>query len=161
MKKIRVIKNGSINVIDLIVIIVVIAALAGLCIRFLVPKKNSLNMGAEYEFKVKVENVRTPTIDALKKENLLINSVYEEKIGKIVDIEVTSSEFESVEASGNLIVTELPERNNLIITIRAEGFESPNGYLLSDDTPIYVGNNFSVITKYCSSTGKIISITKI
>ena len=64
-------------------------------------------------------------------------------------------------ADGTLSNSKIPDRMNVIITVRVNGSTSSTGYYTSDNKYLAAGSGFVIATKYAETTGEIISINEI
>ena len=152
--------KGKFNIIDVLAIILVIAALAGLGIRFGSKTTESVKSDATFVYTVKISGVRSYTIDALKKKGKVTNGNSDIEMGEIIDVVVEPSETQSERADGKIVYSELPERYNTTITIKADGHETENGYIIPESEDLSVGRMVDIYTKYVHTTGKVMSVTK-
>lgn len=155
-------KNGKIkgkfSIIDLAVIVLAIAVVVGICVRFGSNITGAVTSDVSFVYKIKVNGVRDFTVDALEKKGYVTDKKSQEIIGEIVDVEVSESKMQSTTADGQIEWSVLPDRYQCVVTIKADGRESEDGYMLNDSTELSVGRNTDLITKYVKTSGDIISV---
>ena len=155
-------KNGKIggkfSIIDAGVILIVLIVIAGIFMRFGSGITTAVKSDKEFEYKVEISGVRQYTIDALNKKGKITDKKSTMDLGEITDVQIVPTQFQSVTASGEVIVTDLPERYTCLVTIRARGKESDDSYILNDSNELSVGRNVDVYSKYVKTTGDIISV---
>lgn len=149
---------GKISIIDICFILALIAVIFGAYMRFSSGVGKIVTTPTEFEYTVKVFNVREFTVNALKQKGLITDKKYETVLGEIIDVRVENAEMESVTTNGEIVDTTLPERFTCYITIRSKGKEGRNGYFNAMNDEISVGRNLNIFTKYVSTTGAIESI---
>lgn len=155
-------KNGKIkgkfSIIDLFVIILAAVLVAGIAVRYGAKATTAVQSSEEFECVLKVTNVRDFTVKALEKKGVITDKKSEVELGEIIDVEVEDAEFQSTTADGRIITTELPDRYNCKVTIRANGKVSEDAYVMNDSNELSVGRNMDIFSKYVKTSGEIISV---
>lgn len=158
-------KNGKIkgkfNIIDLLVVILIIAVIAGIAVRYGSSVTTAVKSDEEFEYVVKVESVRDFTIDALEKKGKVTDKKSTLDLGEIVNVEYEPTKYQSTTASGEIIFPVQPERYTAYVTIRTKGKESDNSYIMADSNELSVGRNTEIISKYVHTSGTILEVNKI
>lgn len=155
-------KNGKIkgkfSIIDLFVIILAAVLVAGIAVRYGAKATTAVQSSEEFECVLKVTNVRDFTVKALEKKGVITDKKSEVELGEIIDVEVEDAEFQSTTADGRIITSELPDRYNCKVTIRANGKVSEDAYVMNDSNELSVGRNMDIFSKYVKTSGEIISV---
>lgn len=155
-------KNGKIggkfSIIDAGVILIVLVVILGIFVRFGSGMTTAVKSDKEFEYKVEVTGVRKQTIDALNKKGKITDKNSVMDLGEITDVEIVPTQFQSTTASGEIIVTDLPERYTCHVTIRARGKESADSYVMHDSTELSVGREIDIYSKYAKTLGNIVSV---
>lgn len=158
-------KNGKIkgkfSVIDLFVIILVIAVIAGIAVRYGAKATTAVRSSELFECEIEVSNVREFTVKALEKGGVITDKKSEVEIGEIVGVKAEPADFESTTADGRIIETILPDRYNCMVTIRAKGKVSDDAYIMDDSNELSVGRNIDIFSKYVKTSGDIKSVKMI
>lgn len=150
--------KGKFSIIDLAVIILAIAVIAGIFVRFGSRITGAVTSDASFVYKIKVNGVRDFTVKALEKKGYVTDKKSTQIIGEIVDVEVDEAKIQSTTAAGQIEWSTLPDRYQCTVTIKANGRESEDGYMLNDTTELSVGRNTDLVTKYVKTSGDIISV---
>lgn len=150
--------GGKVSIVDLFVILLVIVVVLGIFMRFGSKITTAVKSSERFEFVVKVDNVRQYTIDALQKKGKITDKKSNLDLGEIKDVKVIPTEFQSTTASGEIVVTDLPDRYTCLVTIEAKGKESEDGYIMDDTTELSVGRNIDLYSKYVKTSGDIMSV---
>lgn len=150
---------GKINIIDLAVILAVIAVIAGIAVRFTGGAGKLVTESTKIEYKVCVEGVRKYTVDALQMQGAVTNKKFTAEVGKITSVEVSPAKHRSVTADGKVVMADMPERYDCLVTIEADGKETSGGYFDSDNNEISTGREHEINSKYVHTTGTILGIT--
>ncbi len=157
-------KNGKIkgkfNIIDLLAIILIIAVVIGIAVRFKSTVTTAVKSDEEFIYTVKVESVRDYTIEALKKGGKITDKKSEIDLGEIVAVESEPSKIQTERADGKIIMADQPDRYTAIVTIKTHGKESDNSYITADSNELSVGRTTDVYSKYVHTSGKIMSVEK-
>lgn len=149
---------GKISIIDVCFILVMIAVIFGIYMRFSSGAGKIVTTPTKFEYVVKVSNVREFTVNALQKKGLITDKKSETVLGEIIDIKVENAEMDSVTADGEIVNSSLPERYTCYVTVRSDGKEGETGYFNAKNDEISVGKTLNIFTKYVSTTGMIESI---
>lgn len=152
---------GKISIIDLLIVITVIVGAIGFSMRFLSIESKKVTENTKLEYVVEVEEVRSYTVDALNKKGTLVNAYTDDILGEIINVESEPYTEQEVLSNGRTVVVEVPEKYKVRVTVQVEGKESENSFLAGKEQEIAVGSSINVVTKYASTTGKIISVKKL
>lgn len=150
--------GGKISIIDIAVILLIVLAAAGIGMRFMSSATTAATSNVTLRYVVKINAVRSFTVDALKKGTLITDKKSEMKLAEIKDIEVSESRMQSTTANGEIKWATLPDKYSCLVTIEAQGRESEDGYLLDDTTEVSVGRMVELYTKYVKTSGEIIKV---
>lgn len=149
--------GGKISIIDIAVILLVLIAALGIGIRFMSGATTAVTSNVTLKYTVKVLGVREFTVNALKKDSVML-SKDDEIIAEIKDMEVADTKIQSTTANGEIKWATLPDKYTCMLTIEAQGRESEDGYMLDDTTEVSVGRTVDINTKYVKTTGEIMSV---
>lgn len=149
---------GKISIIDLFVIILAVAVMIGIGIRYGSKMTSAVQSSEEFECAIEVSNVREFTVEALEKKGIITDKKSEIELGEIISVESKPAEFESTTADGKIIETVLPERYNCTVTIRAKGKVSDEAYIMDDSNELSVGRTMDIYSKYVKTSGEIKSV---
>lgn len=158
-------KNGKIkgkfNIIDLLVIILIVAVIAGIVVRYGSSVTTAVKSDEEFEYVVKVESVRKFTIDALEKKGKVTDKKSTLDLGEIVSVEYEPTKYQSTTANGKIIFAEQPDRYTAYVTIKTRGKESDNSYITADSNELSVGRTTEIFSKYVHTSGTILEVNKL
>ena len=150
--------GGKISIIDILVIILIVAVIAGIGVRYGSKITNAVKSNEKFEYVLRVENVRNYTIDALEKMGKVTDKKSEKDLGEIVDVRYEKATQQSTTADGRVVNPELPDRYTCYVTIQAVGRESDDNYVLDDSTELSVGRKIDLYSKYVKTSGTIESV---
>ncbi|MBQ3426541.1 MAG: DUF4330 domain-containing protein [Clostridia bacterium] len=164
MNKDRKIK-GKFNIIDLLVILLIIAVIAGLFVRFGSSVTTAVKSDEEFECIVKVQSVRQFTVDALTESMETKSRLTDKKatvdLGEITGVECEPAEVLSEKTNGTMVYAPQEDRYNVYVTIRTHAKESDNSYILADSNELAVGRSIEIFSKYVHTSGLITKVEKI
>lgn len=150
--------GGKVSIIDILVIILIIVVIGGIAVRYGSGITTAVESDKQFEYVLKVENVRGYTVKALERKGNVTDKKSEKNLGEIVDVKVEDATLQSTTAEGKITNPKLPDRYTCYVTIRATGKESENNYILEDSTELSVGRNIDLYSKYVKTTGDIQSV---
>ena len=150
--------KGKVSIIDILVVLLIIAVIAGITARYGSKVTTAVKSDKQFEYVLRVENVREYTVNALKKMGKVTDKKSEKELGDVVDVQVENATQQSITASGEVKNPETPGRYTCFVTIRATGKESDDNYILHDSTELSVGRNIDLYTKYVKTSGDIKSV---
>lgn len=158
-------KNGKIkgkfNIIDILVVILIIAVIAGIGVRYRSVVTTAVKSDEEFEYVVELESVRQCTVDALEKKGKLSDKKATVDLGEIIDVQAEPARFLSEKADGSVVYAKQPDRYTVQVTVRTRGKESDNSYITADSNELSVGRTTEIYSKYAHTSGTIRSVKKI
>lgn len=150
--------GGKFSIVDLFVIVLVIACIGAVGLKL--KKAESLSGGDRtIVYKVLVENIRDFSVDAINSNFEGITDAESKKaIGDIVDVEVKPARVLVQMNDGSYTMTKDDNRNDVVLTIKAQGTETDDAYFTSSGRQIMAGEIMNINNGYCQSYGEIISV---
>ncbi|MBP3361980.1 MAG: DUF4330 domain-containing protein [Clostridia bacterium] len=152
---------GKINIIDLLVIIVLIAAIAGIGYRLLGARSAEVRDMQNFEYVVRVDNIRQQTAQALEKKGKVYADKNNVETGEIVSVTVQPYKQEAITTKGEQKFAETPEKFTAYVTIRVNGTCSQGTYYDNDKTEIGAGRGHKICSRDVATTGEIVSVKPI
>ena len=153
--------GGKVSIVDIAAIVLVIAVIAGICVRYGSHLTTAIKSNETFEYVIKVQNVRTYTAEALKKGGNITDKHSDKVLGKIKDVQIEDAHETKETADGKIIEAYLPERTTCYVTIEAQGKESDNVYIMADSTELSVGKHVDLYSQYCKTSGVIKEVKKV
>ncbi len=152
---------GKINLIDLLVIIALIAAVFGIGLRFISKAAADAKNETSFRYVIKVEGIRDYSIEALQKKGKLLEITSESDMGDIIEIKSEPQTRQHITDAGVAVEAEIPERYNAYITVDSKGKESDDKYFIGNEYELSVGTTMNVFTKYVNSSGRVTKVEKL
>jgi len=151
------------NFIDIIIMLVILAATVLLAYIFLSSDINFFegNKKVIVEYKVEIRNVREELRDYISISDHATDTVTQYSLGKVVDVEYTPARYTGVNrATGELVFSDYPERINITVTIRSEATVSGadyslNGYKIAVGKPIALRTPNYINEGYCTQLTEV------
>lgn len=150
---------GKISIIDLVVIVAILVAIAGFAIRFFSPAADKVTNRIDITYVVKIEDVREYTVNALEKLGTATDKKSKSVIGEVVSVRAESRVEQKIYETGETIDVLVPEKHDVYVTVKAKAKESDKAYMVGENVEITVGSTMNMATKYANSTGEVVSIT--
>ena len=150
--------KGKVSIIDILVILLIVVVIVGIGARYGSRITSAVQSDKEFEYVLRVENVREYTVNALQRKGKITDKKSEKDLGEITDVRVENATQQSVTASGEVMFSELPDRYTCFVTIIGKGKESDDNYILNDTTELSVGRNIDLYSKYVKTSGDIASV---
>lgn len=150
---------GKVNIIDIAVILAVVAVVAGVFVRFTGGAGKIVTATKKIEFEVKVDGVRSFTVDALDKKGLVTNKNYDIVTGEITNVDTVDCVQKATKTDGTVVEAPLEERYTSTVTIVTDGKESDSGYFDSNNEEIAVGREYTIYSKFVKTTGTITRVS--
>lgn len=147
-------KNGKIfskvSIVDLFALLLVIACAAAVGLK-LQAVKTVKGGDAVIEYKVRVENVRQMSVDAMRQSIGIdgvidIESKYE--LGKVIDVKEQPARVLVQTNDGKFSLAEYDDRYDVYLTLEADGSETEDGYYTHSGRQLSVGATVGIKTKY-------------
>lgn len=151
---------GKISIIDILVIIVVIAMALGIYMRFFNTPETVEVKSQKFTYFVRVENVRSFSVDALNNMGGIYDEKTKEYLGDIKNIKIIPAKDTGFNSRGEAVLVDYPERHTVILEVEADGKVGENGYYTQSNRAINVGSSLHFESKYIETTGDVISISK-
>ncbi|MGN0107728.1 MAG: DUF4330 domain-containing protein [Hominilimicola sp.] len=150
--------KGKVSIIDILVILLIVVVIVGIAARYGSSVTTAVQSDKQFEYVLRVENVRKYTVNALQKMGNVTDKKSEMNLGEIIDVRVENATQQSTTAMGEIKKPEMPGRYTCYVTIRATGKESEDNYILEDSTELSVGRNIDLYSKYVKTSGNITSV---
>lgn len=157
--------KGKFNIIDLLVILLIIAVIAGIAVRYGSSVTKAVKSDEEFEYTIRIESVRQFTVDALQEtmdtESHLTDKKSTIDLGIITDIKSEDTKLLAEKADGTMVYAPQEDRKTAYVTIRTRGKESDNSYITADSNELSVGRHTEIFSKYVHTSGLITSVKKV
>ncbi len=149
---------GKINIIDLIIVLVIFALAIATFIKFRTSDAY-ISKDTVIEYTLLVENVRTPTVDALK-ENAdgIIDYETKKEIGDILDMEVLGASELELMTDGTYKDVKFKDKYDVLLTIQTKGTETEDNFYTLSGKKLVVGDEIMLYNEYASTMGIVKSI---
>ena len=149
---------GKINVIDLLVVIAIFALCLGTFVKFRT-SDTYLKKDTVLEYTVLVENVRTPTVEAVnQKKTGILDYETKKEIGDITDLDtMTAKELEFLN-DGTYKEIEFSDKHDILLTLKVTGTETTDNFYTTSGKKLIVGDTLVIYNGYMSTSGTIKSV---
>lgn len=150
---------GLINVVDLLIIATIIVFIVGGILKFGKLGKISEEGIQEIKMSIKVEGISDGLANAIKKDDLLKDSVRGTDFGRVIDKKITPHEEMVIGKDGKVEFLEIPDSYDVVIDIIARGTFTDNGVLLGNNS-VFIGSEIRLKSSLYVFDSKIVNISK-
>lgn len=157
-------KNGKlfskISIIDIVIVLALVLCIMAAFIRFSGLLGDNSTTPVEFEYVIKVKQIRDKSADAiLKKGDLYSNLSDAAYMGEIISAEKKANEDYPTLVDGSIIKTSAQDRYDVYATVKASGKQTKTALYTDDGKRIEVGSLEYVATKWVAAEAEIVSVT--
>lgn len=147
---------GKISLIDLLVILIIIGAVAGCCYKFFGGNETvSITQKDTFTVVLRVEGVKSFFEDAVNVGEV----VYEQHGNKLGTItEISTEPYQKMVGDDNPRYLTFDDRNFVYLTLECTGTVNSGGYYIGGNNQIYNGNTIYIQSRLFKATGKVMDI---
>lgn len=150
---------GKISIIDILVVLLIAVAALGVYSRFFVGNEKVETASSHIEYTLKISGVREGTFDALKTfKGPLYDTTTKEYLGEIIDVTAKNAVSSVDTANGLIKETTLPDRFDVIATVRVDGKINSSGYYTATNQVIAAGGTLTFTSKAAKTSGTIVDV---
>ncbi len=150
---------GKISIIDILAIVFIIFLAFGVYARFFMGNQKVETASSPIEYVIKVSEVRIGTANALSSfKGDVYNDTTKEYIGTITDVTYEEAKGTVELLNGELKEVTLPERYDVLVTVRLDGKINSTGYYTKTNQPIAAGSDLVFTSKAAKTTGIILDV---
>ena len=148
---------GKINIIDILVVLLIIAAAIFAVFKMTDFGKSENMPVAKYEFKI--EKVRMQTVEAWSENALdIIDAETKTQMGDIVSISYEPARELVQKTDGSYCISNHSDRYDVTLTMQVNVKETEKGYYTADNAYIAPGKTMGLSNGYAQTFGEIISM---
>jgi len=140
------------NIVDVIIILMVLALAAGGYYKVFVQNKQIAAQEQKIRYLILVEEVRQPTVDAYSEGQVLWDQKTNVRLGEITKKEVVPATEAVPTAEGKLVLAEIPEKYNLLLTLESPAVVTDNNITIGS-REIKIGRKILFKTARAASEG--------
>ena len=142
------------NIIDLLIILMILSLAVGGYYKFFVKNKQLSQQEQQIEYQIMVSEVRQPTIDAYQNGQQVQDLKSNVLLGTIISKEVSSSKQAVPTSDGRLVLSEIPGKYDLLLSVRASAVVTDNNIMVSNKE-VKIGQKTDFKTSRAASVGVI------
>ncbi len=148
----------KINIIDLIIVVCIAVLAFGAVVKFNKTDK-TMTTDRVIEYTMKISSIRQASVDALEQNyEGLTESEGGRELGDITDIESQPAKELTQLADGSYKEVELPDRYDLLVTVRVKGTQTADNYFAASGKRIINGDTVKFTNGYLETSGVIKSV---
>ncbi len=153
---------GKISIIDILVVLAIVVAALGIYTRFFVGNTKVETASSHIEYRLKVQNVRIGTVEALERyKGAIYDTDTKEYLGDITAVEYTEATSGIETSNGQIKEAVLPERYDVLVTVNVDGKVNDSGYYTANNQALAAGSSYVFQAKAATTTGRIYDIYEI
>ena len=149
--------GGKVNLIDLIIVVVILAAVAFVGYRFILKDDTGVINSQPLTIEFISSEVNDYTVEQLRVGDVVLDGYENNYFGNITDIEIGDPSSYTVNDLGDTILMSIPECKSVKLTIDGAGALDENGFVING-TRYAVGHTTVVYAGKCKLYGKISGI---
>lgn len=151
-------KKRKFTWLDGLVILVVLALLAGTGMKFLFKETTAVtDEENRFQYQLEIQGIRQVTVDSLSVGDTLYDNSGKGEVGTIVDVQAVPARTTIAKDDGTLVDGTIEDRYDVVLTVEAEG-EKADGYYQIGTYDIKVNNLSTYFTKYSVWSATVISL---
>jgi hypothetical protein len=148
---------GIINIIDLTLVLLIVALIAGGAYKFSKLRNISMEDQKRISVTIKFEGENRGLVDAIKEGDILFDSVRGTEFGKIVNKDVSSHKEQVIDKDGKVDYKEIPGTFDGEIKLDSMALVNSDGYLVASK-PLYIGSEIRLKSNIYVFSCKVINI---
>lgn len=150
---------GKINLYDAGVLFLVLVLIICGMVKFKTfDRMDDDTVSGNIKYTVLVQEVREYTSQALYSGDKLFDTDTDIEIGTITEVETKEASVIKSDINGESKVIVNPYKQDVLITVETPGIVNDSGYFANKSIELKVGSEKKVETKYCQTTGTIMSV---
>ncbi len=151
-------KQHRFNWVDGLVILVILALVAGTCVKFFLLKPAEVQQATvEIQYTVRIATVRQYSADALRVGDVMYDEEGKGNVGTITDIQVTPAEMFVTFPDGTTDLVPVEDRYDVLLTLKANAIKDEGLYKVGTYS-IRANQSSSYFTKYLAFGGRVMSV---
>lgn len=151
---------GKISIVDIGVVLLVLLLAAGILLRFSGAQDMPVSDGEPLECVVLVQNVRSFTVDALRRGGPVYDRSSKQYVGEVTGISPEPGKTMLLLTDGTYHEVETENRYNVYVTISFTGKAGDGGYYTDANKQLTVGSSIGMDGKYFQCDGTIKQVRK-
>lgn len=155
-------KNKRLNIFDVVVIIVIVAALIGLLVYMGTSSNNEeIKIGDTVTYVLEIGSTDEWVANAISVGDDLVDATTKNNLGTVTGVEIHPSEELSLNYDiGEYTITTIPDKYKVLLTMEANITESASDILVEGELSIKVSDTFSLLGPGYSATASVINISR-
>ena len=151
-------KQHKFNWVDGLVILVILALVAGTCVKFFLLKPAEIQEATvKIQYTVRVATVRQYSVDALQVGDAIYDEEGKGNVGAITDIRVEPAEMFVTYPDGTTELAPVENRYDVFLTVQANAIEDGGLYKVGTYS-IRANQSSSYFTKYLTFGGRVMDV---
>ncbi|QIB26986.1 DUF4330 domain-containing protein [Caloranaerobacter azorensis] len=148
---------GTINIIDIAVIIILVVLIVGGINRFTRVTPQVIEESQRAIVKIEISKVRQPTVDGIKEGDILYHYDKGRVFGKIISKEVINSKEAVATSDGKIVLADIPGKYDVILSVEANAINTSNVIIIGGEHT-RIGSRFKLKNRKIAVFGTVLGI---
>lgn len=152
---------GKISIVDLAVIAAIVIVTAGVYVRFFGGPTKTVVQSSDFYYTLQVKNIRESNLRGLEKSvngRFYLNEKITSEMGTLTAIEPSPATGILEAADGRIVVADVPERYDAVLTFKITGRVNDRGYFTPTLEHISSGITYKIKGKWSAVTGTVLKV---
>ncbi len=152
----------SFNFFDIIIVIIIIALAAGVCLIKMKASDTGSSVGSSgtVEYTIELNELESDPSDIIHEGDELIDKIKKNTMGTVKSFKVKHMEKYGNDADGNTVLSEVPDLYAADIVLEAECTESDSDITTTGGYKVKVGQSVNILGPGYTGTGYVIDIAR-
>ncbi len=149
---------GKVSIVDIIVVLLLIFAIVGAYFRFYGGNSKVVTNNQEFYYTISINNIRENNMKSLQNSigtQFCLAGKIKSTMGELTDIEVSNAKGTVEKTDGTIVVSEIPERFDVKLTLKVVGNVNENGYYTPETYEICAAKEYNIKNIYCCVKGAV------
>ncbi|MDD3654591.1 MAG: DUF4330 domain-containing protein [Desulfotomaculaceae bacterium] len=150
--------KAKFNFVDFIIIALIVAVVAAGAYKLFFVNRNLAEQNGLIEYQVFIEKVRMPTVEGIIEGQPVRDVQTNIAMGEVISKEVSPYQEAVPTLDGRVVMADVPERYNVIITVASPAIVTDNNIMIGNKE-IKIGGPISIKSNIFSVTGIFYGVT--
>ena len=154
---------GKVSIVDIIVVVLIVVAIAGAYVRFSGNTAASVNETSEFYYQITIKEIRETNKDLLLDSigtDFRLGGKVNSTMGTLVNAVAGDAVSFIEKTDGAIVSAVVPEKYDVVLTLKVNGSEDDTGYYTPELYEICAGKQVTITNIYCSVFGVIDRVWK-
>lgn len=154
---------GKVSIIDILIVLLVIIAIVAAYLRLNKNVDKVADDPVDFYYTISIKEIRENNKDNLIKDinkEFFLNGDVSHSMGILESYEILDAKSTITLTDGSVVESVVPEKYDVYLTFKINGFEMDDGYYTSKLHDLCAGKSYSISSLHCSVFGTVDKIWK-